>query len=167
MNKQFLFLMLIGVAIKMPGSEQGAAPLELLKLHIFDKVSNDFFSLKCFKHYMSTQGGSIHSYQYINPEYEMWESESITINIRLNSWGIIDVRYAELPYSSPLISLIYHWSSTSEKLSLHIVEGYYGDKKSLKLNPAVLAPSNNVALVLKGGDLKESYFYYFGMPEED
>src|SRR5437868_4652199 len=118
MNKQFLFLMLIGVAIKMPGSEQGAAPLELLKLHIFDKVSNDFFSLKCFKNYISTQGDSIHSYEYMNPEYEIWESESITVNMRLNSWGIVDVRYAELPHSSALISLIYHWSSTNEKLSL-------------------------------------------------
>lgn len=166
MNKQFLFVMLIGVAIKMSGSEQGAAPLELLKLHIFNKVPQDFFLFNCFKHYISMQGDSIQTHEYKTCEFVMKNNESETVNMWPNSWGIIDVRYAELPYSSPLISLIYHWSSTSEKLNLHILEGRYGDKKSLKIIPESLC-SSNIALVLKGGDLKESHFYYSDMPEED
>ena len=69
----------------------------------------------------------------------------------------------ELEDSEPLLYITYHWNSEIQKLSLHIEAAFFGDRKSISLNPNFLG-EKNTALILKGDSLRESYFFYSGMP---
>lgn len=175
MRKQFLFGFFIFMAVKMQGMWPDLRHIlppvskQLIKLHIFDYVPRDFFTLRCAKNWIITERNAptcmVFLEKYKEDEFIIGDSESVTINMRVDSCGSVDIKYAEKLLDNPLLSLIYHWSSENKKFSLHLV-GHYLDKKTVQIPVALLAPIESVALILKGQDLKDSYFYYAGMPDE-
>lgn len=184
MNKQFLFWVLIGMALRGCTMELPIIEEAFLKLHIFNKVEGEIFALEISKFWLDLpqllidqekaaeksedKEKDVEIEPYKVEDVALSTNEGFTTNMRYDSYGIIKVRYGEQAHKPHhLLAIRYTWNLENQKVGLHIDPGTFGDMKSLNLNPRVLAPSNNVALVLKGKNLADSYFYYPRMPQED
>lgn len=169
MYKQFLFGLFVFIIVQAQGMKPENDSKNLIKLHIYNNVTKDIVTLRCVKNWInverSSYPGTVFLTHYKDEEFITVDDESITVNMRLDSCGTIEIRYAEKAFNNPLASLFYHWGSTNNRVSLHLA-GQFLDKKSVHVNSASLSSINNVGLILKGKDLKDSYFYYTGMPED-
>ena len=161
------------MAPELLGMKQNTAPLDLVRFHVFNRVQSDILNFEILK-YCILQRTSVKEYSadvkhYKSEDFTLFANESCTFNVRPRTCGIVNVRYEEnADYSDPIMSLAYWWDEyyKRELLKFEIIEKF-SDTKSLKVDPLILAPSNNVALVLKGSKMQDSFFYYSRMPEED
>ena len=142
-----------------------------IKNHIFNKNPKEIYSIACIKYRIDRKKGLCGYYAenclYATENFYTAGDKTPTFNIHRDTLGIMEIRDT-LPGDDnvPLVAMVYCWNSALRQLSLHIDNGAFGDRKSIRVNPDLLTASN-IAFVLQGSKLQDSYFYYPGMPESE
>lgn len=168
-KKNMLSALILGTSFILSMDKGNGIDPEIIKCHIFNRVTNAPLFVSCEKYWIHKKKNISAFYatvaRYKTESLYTTEQLSQPFNLRPDTFGILEVKDALYTEKTPtLLYITYCWNSDMQKLSFHIDELKFRDRKTFNIHTGDLK-AHCIGLVFAGDGLENSYIFYPGMPE--